>query len=105
MKKLLFGLALAAIAVGGSSFTNAKKTITENFLIQPLSGVFVRTITANGSCLNLNSGLYCKYVVTDLGRWNIPSKALYFTEDIEEYMNEGWLELSPTANRGLYLII
>ena len=105
MKKLLFGLALAAIAVGGSSFTNAKKTITENFLIQPISGVFVRAITANGSCLNLYSGMQCKYVVTDLGRWNIPSKALYFSEDIAEYLDEGWLELSPSSNKGLYLII
>jgi len=105
MKKLLFGLALAAIAVGGSSFTNAKKTITENFLIQPISGVFVRTMTANGSCLNLYSGLQCKYVVTDLGKWNIPSQALYFSEDIISFLGQGWIEVSPTANKGLYLII
>jgi ABC-type transport system involved in multi-copper enzyme maturation permease subunit len=106
MKKLLFGLALAAIAVGGSSFTNAKKkTITENFLIQPISGIFIRAITANGSCLNLGGGLQCKYVVTDLGRWEIPSKVLYFEEDITEYLGNGWIEFSPTSNKGLYLII
>jgi hypothetical protein len=105
MKKLLFGLALAAVAVGGSSFTNAKKSIPENFLIQPISGIFTRAVTANGSCLNLYSGLQCKYVITDLGKWNIPSKTLYVSEDITEYLNEGWLEFSPTSNKGLYLII
>lgn len=107
MKKLLFGLMLAAIAVGGSSFTNAKakKTIGENFLIQPIPGVFIRAITANGSCLNLLSGYECKYVVTNLGKWYIPSKTTYTGQDVDDYLNDGYLEYSPTSCAGLYLII
>lgn len=105
MKKLLFGLALAAIAVGGSSFTSEKRDVTENFLIQPIGGVFIRAVTANGSCLNLHSGLQCKYVITDSGKDNIPSQILYTSDDILEFLNEGWIERSPTANDGLYLII
>lgn len=105
MKKLLLGLTLAAIAVGGSAFTNAKKSVPENFLIQPSSGLFIRATTANGSCLNLLSGLQCKYVITDLGKWNIPSKTLYVSQDINDYLSQGWLEYSPTAADGLYLIL
>lgn len=107
MKKLLFGLMLAAIAVGGSSFTNAreKRTISDNFLIQPIAGIFIRAVTANGSCLNLLSGWQCKYVVTDLGKWYIPSKTIYTTTDIDEYLDEGYLEYSPTSCAGLYIIL
>ena len=106
MKKLLFGLALAAIAVGGSSFTNVKKQgVAENFMIQPLGGIFIRAVMANGSCLNLHSGLQCKYAITDEGKMNIPPQALYFTEDIQGYLYEGWLEPAQSSNAGLYLIL
>lgn len=96
---------LAAIAVGGSSFTNAKKVITSNFLIQPLSGIFIQATTANGTCWNLGSGMQCKYAVTDLGRWNIPSQTVYFDTDVREFIYEGWLELAQSSNAGLYLIL
>lgn len=105
MKKLLFGLALAAIAVGGSSFTSEKRDVTENFLIQPIGGIFIRVVTANGSCINLNSGLKCKYVITDSGKENMPSQLLYTSDDIQEFLNEGWLEQSPTAANGLYFLL
>jgi hypothetical protein len=105
MKNLLLGLVLTATAVGGSSFTNSKKVVTENFLIQPASGIYIRANQANGSCLGLLSSHDCKFVITDLGRWYIPSKTMYFIEDINEYISEGWIEFSPTSNYGIYLIL
>lgn len=104
MKKLLFGLMLAAIAVGGSSFTREKRDVTGNFLIQPIGGTFPRAVTANGSCINLNSGLQCKYAITDLGKDNMPSKMLYDSDDIQEFLNEGWIERTQRAPNGLYFI-
>lgn len=105
MKKLLFGLALAAIAVGGSSFTSEKRDVTENFLIQPIGGVFIRAVTANGSCINLNSGLQCKYAITDSGKDNMPSQLLYSSDDIQEFLNEGWIERTQGAPNGLYFLL
>jgi hypothetical protein len=105
MKNLLLGLVLTATAVGGSSFTNSKKVVTENFLIQLAHGIYIRANQANGSCIPTGGGMECKFVITDLGRWYIPSKTLYFAEDINEYISEGWLQYSPTSTEGLYLIL
>lgn len=106
MKKLVLGLVLAAIAVGGSSFTNVKKkSVVENYFIQPISGIFVRANTANGNCINLGVGPYCKYAITPAGRSNIPSLAWYDSNQVEDYLAEGWLEMTQVSAKGLYFII
>lgn len=105
MKKLLFGLLLAAIAVGGSSFTREKRVVIENFFIQTDVGVFRLAVTANGSCINLNSGFQCKYAITDLGRPHIPTRMVYLSDDIQEYLDEGWIERTQGAPNGIYFLL
>ena len=105
MKKLVLGLVLAAVAVGGSAFTTPKKSIVENFLIQPLTGIFLRTTTANGACLTLLSGLQCKYAVTPAGRLYIPVQAWYTSQDVLTFLYAGYIEEVELASEGLYLII
>lgn len=106
MKKVVIGLLLAAIAVGGSSFTNAreKKAINENYLVQTLIGVFLRQSTATGACLNLGAGLYCIYAVNPTGKSNIPAQSWYSSDDINNFIANGWLDMVPLANQGLYLL-
>lgn len=105
MKKVVLGLMLAAVAVGGSAFTNAKKAINDGYLVQPISGVFIRYNVAGGSCYNLHSGMSCQYSVTMSGKVNIPSQVLYDNYDIQEFLDEGWIEEVPFSNHGIYLIL
>jgi|GEM_PF-1893440 len=105
MKKLLLGLMLTAVAVGGSAFTNAKKNINDNYLVQPLSGIFLRAATANGACLNLLSNVQCKYAVNAMGRANIPSQAWYSTAEVLDFIDEGWLDPVQYSNAGLYIFL
>ena len=105
MKKLVLGLMLAAVAVGGSAFTTPKKSIVENFLIQPLTGIFLRVTTANGGCINLLSTLQCRYAVTSAGRLYIPAQAWYTNEDIISFLNAGYIEEMQVTANGIYLII
>ncbi|WP_158799777.1 hypothetical protein [Pedobacter sp. L105] len=105
MKKVVLGLMLTAIAVGGSAFTNAKKAINEGYLIQPLSGIFLRASNANGGCFNLLSTLSCAYSVNAAGKINIPAQAWYSADDVNDFIAEGWLDEVPYSNHGLYIII
>jgi len=81
MKKVVLGLILTAIAVGGSAFTNVKRNINEGYLIQTLAGVFLRSTSATGVCFSLGGGLYFVYSVNADGKANIPSQAWYSRDD------------------------
>lgn len=105
IKKLVLGLMLAAVAVGGSAFTAPKKSIVESFLIQPLTGIFLRVATAQGSCLNLGSTLQCRYAVTSAGRLYIPAQDWYTNEDIISFLNAGYIEEMQVTANGIYLIL
>ena len=105
MKKLLSGLMLAAVAVGGSAFTNAKRNINENYLVQPLAGIFLRETTANGGCINLLATIQCKYAVNALGKANIPVQSWYSTDDVLDFIAEGWLDPVQYSNGGLYVFL
>ncbi len=104
MKKVVLGLMLTAIAVGGSAFTNAKKAINEGYLIQPLSGIFFRSANATGVCFNLLSIQSCVYAVNPTSKINIPSQTYYSDNDVNNFIAQGWLDEVPTSNNGLYII-
>lgn len=59
MKRLFFGLFAAAVALGGSAFTNAtpKPHMASFYYILTSAGTYVRTLTppSTGNCQNLAS--------------------------------------------------
>lgn len=101
MKKLLSGLLLTAIAVGGSAFTNAKKAITENYILQTSSGYFIRQAIAPGGCTS-SSGLNCEYAVTAFGRLYIPAQSSYTSANIQDYLDNDYLEPIDEVGPGIY---
>jgi len=101
MKRLSIGLLLAIVAIGGSSFKNAKKAITENYIVQTSSGYFIRLATAPGACMS-SSGLNCKYAVTAFGRIYIPAQSSYTSNNIQDYLDDDWLEPIDGIGSGIY---
>lgn len=64
MKKLFFGVAVVAIAISASAFTNARNTV--DTLAQTSPGVYVPVDYADGSCKN-DTVLPCAYNITPAG--------------------------------------
>lgn len=115
--KSLF-LALAVVlAIGFSAFTNrtiehnAPKAlkagmITADHIVQPSPNVFMAytlpSVPANGDC-DGTASKQCIYVVTPDGKLNIPSQPLGYSDtDIDEYLNENWLEETETSRPALF---
>lgn len=101
MKKLFLGLLLAAVAAGGSAFTYARKAITENYILQTSSGFFIRQATAPGVCTS-SSGLNCEYGVTALGRLSIPAQSSYTSTNIQDYLDNDYIEPIDGVGAGIY---
>jgi len=101
MNRLFLGLMLTAVAVGGSAFKNAKKAITENYIVQTSSGYFIRLATAPGGCTS-SPGLHCEYAVTAFGRLYIPSKSYYTSMNIQDYLDDDWIEPIDGVGSGIY---
>lgn len=101
MKKLLFGLGIAVLAIGGSAFKNANRAINENYMLQTSPGTFIRQATAPGTCTS-NMGMNCEYAVTAFGRVYIPAQSSYTSSEIQDYLNNEYLEDIPNVGPGTY---
>ena len=97
MKRLFFGLLVAGVAFGGSAFTSAKKTITNNFLVQRTAGAYSQSPNGSGICSTVATSL-CKYQVTASGLINIPNKTSYTPAEIASYVSAAYL--TPVTSEG-----
>lgn len=117
MKRLFYGLAVAAIALGTSAFTSMTDTtvgkanrvgvITANYLIQKQSGVFTPFTDAgapNPLLCGSRSSRYCAYSITPSGKDHMPDQSLYTQADLDLYVNNGWLvPAADSSPNRLYL--
>ena len=101
MKKLFFGLSLAMLAIGSSAFKNASRAITENYMLQTSPGTFIRQAAAPGTCTS-NLGMHCEYAVTAFGRVYIPAQSSYTSTEIQDYLDNDYLEDIPNVGSGTY---
>lgn len=104
MKTLLTSIMVGVLAVSGSTYKNLHKTISDNFMVQTVWGVYTRSDQGNGVCI-LPSPYPCKYFVTTLGKINIPDQLIYTIGDINTYVLNGWLWLDDDNNNRIYLEI
>lgn len=110
MKRLFYGLTVAAIALGTSAFTNlpdttvAKATrvggITANYLVQPQPGLFSPFRDAgvpNPSLCGSRASRQCFYSITPSGKDHLPDKSEYTQAELDLYVNNGWLAPGPDS--------
>lgn len=103
MKRLIFGLLVAAVALGGSAFTNVDhiqhikggKSITANFLNQTATSVYTQR-SGGGTC-GVATTLPCSYTVQFPN--DIPEKDEYTPDDIASYVAQGWLVQTSAFTR------
>lgn len=102
MKSLFISLTVASLAISGATFKNVNHTIDEGFLVQTIWGTYTRSNNDFGVCA-LISPFPCKYLVTDLGRANIPNQLTYSASDIANYLSNGWLWIPEDSTDRIYI--
>lgn len=113
MKKVFYGLAVAAIALSASAFTNVSyKSITDNFLVQRVTNEvtpYGSTGAPTGTC-DGSAALQCIYTVTPAGKANIPSlsslgQTFYTPTQIADYLSPAkqWLTVPSESSAALYV--
>lgn len=113
-KQIAFGLMVGALAISFSAFTsakkvmvnaapNAKRSITANFLVQPVLDSFQQETSLSGDCTGTASDRDCIYDVTTSGKSNIPNQGSYTKANIDTYVSNGWLNPDASASDHLYV--
>ena len=112
MKKIMFGLLVAATAVSVSAFTNAKQAslptgavkagmIEANHLVNKGTNNFQQRASVSVTDCAGPSSLRCVYNVTALGKENIPEQSSYSAQDIADFHASDWIE-DGSASNALY---
>lgn len=102
MKKILFCLLMAGIAICGSAFRNAGKYDLGSYLVQTSAGVY-RESDGTGSCITPAS-LPCIYTVQFPN--SIPDRGAtgsYTPAEISSYVSSGWLVQGPSLTNRIYV--
>ena len=103
MKKLIFALIAVVIAVGGSAFTNAKRTAAAGSIYGSTSTNYtLRTTTVydNDDCLD-NVSKLCAYQVTTTGA-SIVTQSSYTNQEMVDFRNQGYVIELSGDNTGIY---
>jgi|GEM_PF-1599715 len=106
MKKIMFGLLVAATAVSVSAFTNAKsaRAIESDHMVQLGANNFEQREEVDvDNCTTAPVSRRCLFDVTSSGKANIPEKASYSDSDIDSYTSNGWITPNTSSSLGLYV--
>lgn len=113
IKKILFGIGVSASALGASAFTSDEAEVAK--LTQVKEGLIVSNFLVNKGTefsprASVNPSAECKatdprdcaYTVTAEGMDNIPDQPSYSLSQIDQYVDEGWVEPHPNSSPALY---
>lgn len=106
MKKIMFGLLVAATAVSVSAFTNATsaRAIESDHMVQLGTNNFEQREEVDPeNCAVASTSRRCLFDVTTSGKANIPEKSSYSASDIDSYTSNGWITPNTSSSLGLYV--
>lgn len=109
MKNIKILAPIVALVMGITAvfaFTPQEKSalITADYIVQPEEQQFVPLMaTPNLENCDPNPGKHCVYDVTSSGKANIVDQAEYSSTEIDNFLNEGWIQANSLSSEGLYL--